>query len=543
MSLKIFLAQSPDEIINCTEATKLFIVPLDLATQLFCIKNSLNYINLSKYFDNKFHELSIKKLSAYDAYFEYLSSVSLVGEDLVSFVRFTLCQIFFIEEIINTLDHKHGLVDIHTSGWEIQTKNLYSDENYTASEITKFLFKERVTELRKCVKNLSADIKAFHSIDTKKVDLLINSRGYNMHRLAHVAKRVNLKVGILPGDYNLPAIIKSFSMGIHVPRCKYDIANYKSNFKLDDVILPDGEVGRLLGKFLVRKKNNFYSIAESCITVQEVVSKGAPRRVYSWSMRGSDGHLLKFARANGIQAFCIPHGTVSKGYAKDDTVYKQLIANAVFSGECTHLAIQSKIANAALENIKFIGKPIITGNLIFAETYREEPRHLLYAVTLKGFYGMQFWGVEMYYEFIENLKSLENISNVLKLPVLVNLHPSAHSLIQSLQDLFPTLKFSINGVSFGLKNAIATISYSSTSIEDSLNSKVPVILFDRWGRYKHCDAIDIANSSAYGAVYYASEEQHLIDAIKLVTDPEYKADFYKYVYEGRANDNFYNLLN
>jgi hypothetical protein len=348
---------------------------------------------------------------------------------------------------------------------------------------------------------------------------------------------------MLPGDYNLPAIIKSFSMGIHVPRCKYGAASYQSNLKLDDVFLPDGEVGRLLGKFLNRKKNNFYNIAESCVAVQEVVSKGTPRRVYSWSMRGSDGHLLKFSRANGIQAFCIPHGTVSKGYAKGDTVYKQLIANAVFSGECTHLAIQSKVANAALDNIKFIGKPIVTGNLIFAETDREEARHLLYAVTLKGFYGMQFWGVEMYYEFIENLKSLEKISNILKLPVLVNLHPSAHSLIQNLQELFPALKFSINGVSLGLKNAIATISYSSTSIEDSLNSRVPVILFDRWGRYKHCEAIDIANSSVYGAVYYASEEQHLIDAIKLVTDPDFKADFYEYVYEGRANDNFYNLLN
>ena len=31
----------------------------------------------------------------------------------------------------------------------------------------------------------------------------------------------------------------------------------------------------------------------------------------------------------------------------------------------------------------------------------------------------------------------------------------------------------------------ATISFSSTSIEDSLCSNIPVILFDRWNRYNH----------------------------------------------------------
>ena len=32
------------------------------------------------------------------------------------------------------------------------------------------------------------------------------------------------------------------------------------------------------------------------------------------------------------------------------------------------------------------------------------------------------------------------------------------------------------------------MSFSSTVIEDSLNSLRPVILFDRWKRYKHCEA-------------------------------------------------------
>ena len=38
-----------------------------------------------------------------------------------------------------------------------------------------------------------------------------------------------------------------------------------------------------------------------------------------------------------------------------------------------------------------------------------------------------------------------------------------------------------------LKQSFVTISFSSSVIEDSLNSKIPVILFDKWKRYKHCE--------------------------------------------------------
>ena len=46
-----------------------------------------------------------------------------------------------------------------------------------------------------------------------------------------------------------------------------------------------------------------------------------------------------------------------------------------------------------------------------------------------------------------------------------------------------------------------TVSFSSTVIEDSLNSKIPVILFDRWKRYKHCDS-ETNPHKKNSAVYY-----------------------------------------
>ena len=41
-----------------------------------------------------------------------------------------------------------------------------------------------------------------------------------------------------------------------------------------------------------------------------------------------------------------------------------------------------------------------------------------------------------------------------------------------------------------MENATALLSYSSSTIEDSLNSSVPVILYDPHDRYEHLRAID-----------------------------------------------------
>ena len=55
------------------------------------------------------------------------------------------------------------------------------------------------------------------------------------------------------------------------------------------------------------------------------------------------------------------------------------------------------------------------------------------------------------------------------------------------------LEFTQKKISEVLKNVFVTISFSSTVIEDSLYSNIPVILFDRWKRYKHCNSEENIN--------------------------------------------------
>ena len=106
------------------------------------------------------------------------------------------------------------------------------------------------------------------------------------------------------------------------------------------------------------------------------------------------------------------------------------------------------------------------------------------------------------------------------------------------------MKFSTNKISNSFDNIFATLSFSSTVIEDSLNSKCPVILLDRWKRYKHCEAeedIEIKNS----AVYYVTNEKNLIKCLNTIKLSK-EIDYSKYIssndYKKNISNTFYKLF-
>ena len=62
---------------------------------------------------------------------------------------------------------------------------------------------------------------------------------------------------------------------------------------------------------------------------------------------------------------------------------------------------------------------------------------ILFAVTVKAFQSIQYVGVEMYYEFIENLNFLNSFSKESDYKILVKLHPGAQKNIADLKKMYP----------------------------------------------------------------------------------------------------------
>ena len=80
-----------------------------------------------------------------------------------------------------------------------------------------------------------------------------------------------------------------------------------------------------------------------------------------------------------------------------------------------------------------------------------------------------------------------------------------------------------------------TISFSSTVIEDSLNSQVPVILFDQWKRYRHCDSeVDYLKNGE--AIYYVNEKKNLVECIENIKKNK-NFNFSRFTYDSYFNDN------
>ena len=144
----------------------------------------------------------------------------------------------------------------------------------------------------------------------------------------------------------------------------------------------------------------------------------------------------------------------------------------------------------------------------------------------------------MFYEYFETLCILNQIAKKNKFKIIVKVHPQIIDSFKQLKKYFHYLLFSKNKIDYDLKNSYACISYSSSAIEDALNSNVPVILFDRWKRYKH---LQILKTKKNSAVEYVNNPHYLLKKIKkFKTKNNY--NFNDYVYAGNSSENISNLM-
>ena len=190
---------------------------------------------------------------------------------------------------------------------------------------------------------------------------------------------------------------------------------------------------------------------------------------------------------------------------------------------------------------------MITGNLIFAEKrnfLKKKKFKCLYAVTSKSFAAMQLFGVEMYYEFFNNLKNFENFSKKYNYDFCIHLHPGAKSSISLLQKRFKNLTFTTGRIEKSLNDASVTLSYSSTVIEDSLHSKVPVILFDSRHRYKHCEC-ELDPNKRNKSIYYVNNNESLLKCLETIkASKDIKFEEHIFLKESKENikELFSNLM-
>ena len=199
MSNKICVAQSAEElnfILKNIKKEEVICVPLNLPTQLFCIKNKLNFYNPIDFIDNNFYkeallesENLINKLDTSELKFE--SHI----KQYKSFIRSKFFSAVFLIELIEKIDTYRKISEIFVSGW-----NRYigqsSPENYFVSYLIYNLIPNiKISRLSKYEEDqiFSKEEKNYvirnKNLNKEKNYILMNNTGYNFKRIIFFYKK------------------------------------------------------------------------------------------------------------------------------------------------------------------------------------------------------------------------------------------------------------------------------------------------------------------------------------------------------------------
>ena len=557
--MKICFIQSSEEIKLIKEKISdiPIVVPLSLEALSFCDLMNIKFIDINELISKNFFLKTNNALENFlkDLNFDF-SEIEFLKTEIRSILRYKYYQISFIIEIIENLKKENNNIKILItnmySSQKYQNTNTSPGNNFTnIEEIFTEIYADNTEVLK--VKKIENDennfiynnykIKGLRYTDKKKI--LFNNSGYNFKRIIiHLLKNRQNIAFMNEGLSFFKKIIFKI-LGIEILEFSEIKKNkFKREYSIDQKILVDNlNISRILNKQIDNCSTYLRNLKSKNEALKEYFNNSNIKLVISNSNRGAGGMIIENAHRLKVTSLLISHGTVAESFNKDDEIYKKNIAEAVFSGKATYFAVQSKIMLDSLKTHKLLGKPIVTGNLVFAEskTIKQSKKFkILYAVTNKKFPGMQFLGVEVFYEFYKNLKDLEKFSIDNSFYINVHLHPSVKSSINFLRKKFKNLYFTIGSIEKALKDALVTISYSSSVIEDSLNSKVPVILLDTKLRYKHCKST--ANTSEINEpIYYINNFYDLKKCIETIKNSE-NINFKKKVYEENYKKNIKKLF-
>ena len=560
MSKIVCVAQTVEELrfILLKSRQSLTVIPLELKVQLYCIENKINYLNPIKYINNTFYKNALVKSEKLIKSLKYLNLDHCCNQiEANAILRYRLYSILFLEELITKIDQQIKIEKIFLSGWD-KYAGQYSKKNYFVSKILKTIFKKKkivILSNDKFSLNQKLEIYKYKIKGIKKNNnqkyILLSNLGYNFFR---IVKNLKIKNTFFLTEYdeNIGFIKQIIYKLLKVKFFKFEKQDIKAKkFKIPRIIAKyNNKI--ILGLLSDRINQEQYNIIQSILKTQAVDDFFSDHKicsVFSNMSRGIYGYYLEAASKKKINSICIPHGTLPQHFNKYDKIYKTIIAEAVLSNKSKVIALQSKIANEFFKKTykNFKNKKINSGNLIFSENlkpkYKKINGKILYAVTLRNFQNLQFLGVEMFYEFLSNLNFLQNFSKKKNISVIVKLHPAAKDCINELRRIYPSLKFTNKKIDKLLKSVDFTISFSSTSIEDSLYSFKPVILLDQWKRYQHCRSEKNLNKRNE-AIYYLNKKEEVAKCMETIYKSN-NVNFKKYIYLGKTKNNitkFNNLI-
>jgi hypothetical protein len=267
----------------------------------------------------------------------------------------------------------------------------------------------------------------------------------------------------------------------------------------------------------------------------QVIHKVHPTIVFSQHAVGASYAIGEICREMKIPGVLISHGSHTPHQGKIASNEWNEHAKTLFNTHFPFVAIQTPWASKFFDMQKeMLSIPIDTGPLLFANKSAEKinrkqlrikiyKQHadkniLIHAGTPKLWRAFRPWVYETLDEYVENInKIIQVVDRIQGVYLAVRFRPIGGITSDYLRKIL--IKSDCYGIydqgSFDehLLAADRLISYSSTTLEEALQNKIPILQFDPDNKYQH---IPTSNSfdSEQSVVKYAGNCQELYEAVK-----------------------------
>ncbi len=388
---------------------------------------------------------------------------------------------------------------------------------------------------------------------TKTRFILLTTRHYQMVDLAEQIRkeysknRFHFLQGPVMPSFGAPDFIIKLFCG----KFSKKISTQKKMFvELEEVIKNETDFfsyrGIPFGELICKKirdnvTNNILGLMLWSIRLSQFIDKSKPSVIISNGNRSDDMVLAKLCQHKNIPTILISHG--SHVYPKNEYEgsewgeHGRFLLRAPFS----FLALQSPIAEGYLNAFPSKSNVIKTGPLIWGKPVKiEESKKLfkkmfngkhdfgkikivLHAGTPKQSNYQRFYVYETPDEYVQAIRELASaVEKIDDTILIVKFRPGKEITVNDLKQLIPFSEKVILSVNESFISVLGMsdllVSFSSTTIEEALQNKIPVLLYGGEGRYQHVPAFEIKRNEfvPMSAVYHVREEEDLNYAVSRI---------------------------
>jgi len=372
-----------------------------------------------------------------------------------------------------------------------------------------------------------------HTLSRRKT-ILVPSFKYNMNRVCDelAGKDRNLKIGIFYlGKKGVEEVLHALAILFHVMTgrkmykpsvgypvdfafpiltfARYHARSYSDRHEREYIdatvkAIEDGKAafkGVGLSDFLVQKiredlKTYMLDIRFQAFGLEKLMEAFKPDCIISQMSGEIYGALGTAAKKMSVPSILISHGSHVYHQDKYSARENDILARNILVGDYQYSAVQSPLAReiasemmkdpARIVNIK----PSLWGRAVNRIHHKKDIITIVHASSLKLRHNRRFI-YETSDEFLQGMAELiEAIAPFPRLHLILKIRPDIYELsMETMKALLPTKGNVIveTDKSFldVLPEADLVVSFSSTTIEEALSNKVPVLLYGGHGRYAH----------------------------------------------------------